>query len=154
MLPFRHLIFVLFFSFVLFLLFPSIGFFGFLLIILSSILIDVDHYVYHIYKKRDFSLTRAYNWYINNRRKTRHLPRKEKKKIYFGFCFFHGIEIIGIIYLLHIYISQIFLFVLIGFSLHLVLDMIIEFIDIGRTDKISVIYSLIISKRLKFVDDI
>src|SRR3989338_8138206 len=154
MLPHEHLIIGVIFSAIIFFIFPSIGAVEILLIILSTTLIDVDHYIYYAVKKRDLNLIRAYKWYQSNRAKTHHLSRKEKSKIYLGFHFFHGIEILIIIYLLYHYIHQIFLYVLIGYSLHFFADIFVEVVGCGKTHKISVIYSFLRGRKLKFIDDI
>lgn len=154
MLPHEHLIVGIIFAVVLFLIFPSVGISGMFLIIASAVLIDVDHYIYYISKKNDKSLIRAYKWYIEGMRKTRHLPRKEKRKIYFGFHFLHGVEILAIIYFLYIYVSQTFLYIFLGYSLHLFADLLVEGVWYGTTDKISVIYSFFHGKKLKFIDEI
>ena len=64
MYPTQHLLLGIIFSLVLLFLFPQIGFLGASIIILSTVLIDVDHYVYYVYKKKDLSLKNSYNWII------------------------------------------------------------------------------------------
>ncbi|MDO8528973.1 MAG: hypothetical protein Q7S06_03745 [Nanoarchaeota archaeon] len=154
MLPHEHLISAIIFSGIFFLISPSIGFLGVLLIILSAVLVDVDHYIFYAVKKRDLSLVNAYKWYQSNRVRTHHLSRKEKSKIYFGFHFLHGIEIFAIIYLLYAYVNPVFLYVMMGYSLHFFGDLLVEVVWCGKTDKISVIYSFFRMNKLKFVDDI
>ena len=154
MLPYEHLIVGVIFTVILFFINPSIGFLGALLIVLSTVLVDIDHYIFYAIKKRDLSLINAYKWYQSNRVKTHHLSKKEKSKIYFGFHFLHGIEIFAIIYLLYAYINPIFLYIMMGYSLHFFADLLVEAVWCGRTDKISVIYSLLRGRKLKFVDNI
>jgi hypothetical protein len=154
MLPHEHLIVGIIFSVILFFINPSVGFLGILLIVLSTVLVDVDHYLFYAVKKRDLSLIHAYKWYQSNRIRTHNLSRKEKRKIYFGFHFFHGIEILAIIYLLYAYVNSIFLYILMGYSLHFFADLLVEVIWCGKTDKISVIYSFIRMNKLKFVDEV
>jgi len=151
--PTEHLISGIIVAGVLFLIYPSVGLLGALLIIISTVLVDIDHYIFYAIKKRDLSLVHAYRWYRDIRRRTHHMPKKEKSKIFFGFHFLHGIEIFAIIYLLYAYVNPIFLYVMIGYSLHFFADLLVETIWCGRTDKISVIYSFIRMNKLKFVDD-
>lgn len=139
---------------VLYLIIPSIGVLNLSLIFLSSVLIDVDHYFYYIFKKGDKSLIHAYKWYTETRRKVRHLKRKERKKISFGFHFLHGTELLVLTYFLYAYVSEFFLYLLIGFGFHLFIDILDEAILFGRAHKISIIYGFLMNKKLKFVDDI
>ncbi len=154
MLPIKHFILGVAVAVAIYFLFPEVTILGLVIIVLSNVLIDVDHYVYHAVKKKDLSLVRAYKWYQLNRVKTHHLSRKEKSKIYFGFHFFHGIEILAIIYLLYAYVNNIFFYVMIGYSLHFVSDLITEAVICGKVDKISVIYSFFRMNKLKFVDEL
>lgn len=152
--PHEHLIIGIIASVILYLLYPSTGIIGILLIISTTVLVDVDHYIFYVFKKKDINLVRAYKWYINNIRKTHHLSREEKRKIFFGFHFLHGVEILAIIYLLYLKVSPIFLYVLIGYSLHYFADLIVEGIWCRTLDKISVIYSFFRGRKLKFIDDV
>ncbi len=154
MLPHEHLISGIIVAGILFLIYPIIGFLGVLLIVLSAVLVDVDHYLFYVIKKKDLNLVNAYKWYEFNRKRTHYLSKKEKNKIFFGFHFLHGIEIFAIIYLLYAYVNPIFLYIMIGYSLHFFADLLVEAIWCGKTDKISVIYSFIRMNKLKFVDDI
>ena len=81
----HHVFLGVIFSFILFLIFPKIGLIGFSLIILSTIFIDVDHYVYYIYKKKDWSLRNAYNWFIKAEKIFFSLPRSKRNKTYIAF---------------------------------------------------------------------
>lgn len=141
MLPKIHFIAGIFFIFLLYLLFPQISLIGLLIILLSSILIDADHYIYYILKKRDLNLVKCYNWYILHLKKTLSLPMKERKKIYSGFYLFHGIEWILLLFLLGTYVHPFFAFVSAGFLFHWIIDIPHE-VYVKRTcDKISLIYN-------------
>ena len=152
--PQSHFLLGILFILLLFFLFPQIPFFGLLIIFLSSILIDVDHYLYYVFKKGDKSIIRAYKWFTENRKKAYHLSRQEKRKISFGFLFLHGVEILIALYFLYIHVSEIFLYILLGFGFHLLVDIVSEGIECGKFNKISIIYSFLLHKRLKFIDDI
>lgn len=121
MYPHQHFIFGTLFAGFLLLLFPQIRLLGFSLIIISSIFIDVDHYIYYVYKKRDFNLKKAFNWYVENEKKARNLPKEEKRKYYFGIMFLHGFEFLLIPLILSFYFQS-FLFVLTGLIFHQFLD--------------------------------
>jgi hypothetical protein len=127
MLPSRHIFFGAVFSFLIILFFPQIGWLGFLIIFLSSVLIDFDHYLYYVIKKKDFSLRKSYDWFIENRKIWLKLSKQQKKKFESGIIIFHGIEC-WIILVLLIFISKLFIFVLIGVLIHMIFD----FIDLYR----------------------
>ncbi len=139
---------------VLYFAIPTISILNLSILFFSSILIDADHYLYYIFKKGDKSLIHAYKWYTESRRKVRHLKRKERKKISFGFHFLHGTELLLITYILYVSASGIFLYMLFGFGFHLFIDLTEEIIKFGRAYKVSIIYSYFMNKKLKFIDDI
>jgi len=153
MYPSRHLIFGTLFGVVIFLIFPSIKLFGFMTIILSSVLIDVDHYLLYVKKKKDLSLRNSYKWFIENEKKVLNLIKSQRSEIYVGLCLFHGIEILLILIFLGIFISETFLFIFIGFSFHLILDFVDETTYHNRIDKFSLIYDFFKFKKLKYVED-
>jgi len=127
MLPKYHLLFALIFALILFYLFPQITWLGFAIILFSSFLIDVDHYLFYVWKEKDISLKNAFKWFHFRLIEIRLLPRhqrkkkaKQRKEIP---CIFHGIEAIIILILLSFF-SKIFLYILIGFIFHQLLDFI------------------------------
>jgi len=122
MLPQEHFIYGFFLSGFLFLIFPYVKLFGFLLIVLSTVLLDSDHFLYYIIKKKDFSLTNAYGFFRNNNEKFNALPASKRAEYFGSWSFFHGIEWLIILVLLTFYISEYFGFLFIGISFHLLLD--------------------------------
>lgn len=100
--------------------------FGVLIIFLSSVLIDVDHYLYYVFEKKRFSLKSAYNWYLIERQRFYDLSLKERKKHRYFILIFHGLETLAIILLLSKYFPLLF-FIFIGFSMHLIEDLIIAY---------------------------
>jgi len=94
------------------------------IIFLSSILIDFDHYIYYIFEKKRFSLKSAYNWYLIERQKFHNLSSNEKKKHRYFIFIFHGSEILIILLLLSGYYPVLF-FVFVGFTMHLIEDLVI-----------------------------
>ena len=123
MYPKQHIIFGLIFATVLFFLFPQIGLIGFSIIFLSSFLIDVDHYLFYVFYKKDCSLRNAYKWFVKLDRKFKNFSKEKKKKIKYPPLIFHGIEALIILIVL-LFFSKIFLYVLIGFLFHEFLDII------------------------------
>lgn len=153
MYPSQHLFAGIIFSLILLFLFPQINYIGFLIIVFSNFLIDVDHYLYYVYKKKDLSLKNAYNWFVENLKKAISLPRKQRNETYDGFAFLHGIEILLILFFLGIFVSKYFLFAFIGIAFHLLLDIIGGTIYRDRIDKLSVLHDFFKYKKLKFIDD-
>ena len=121
MLPKNHIIINLIIALILLVF---INPFYVLIFFLSSILIDMDHYLYYIFTKKRFSLKSAYNWYIIERQKFHDLSKKEKKKHRYFIFIFHGIETLIILFLLSLY-TPILFFIALGFSIHLIEDSII-----------------------------
>ena len=122
--PSTHIIFGAIISALLLLFFPLIGIMGCVIIFLSSVLIDVDHYLYYAIKKKDWSLRNAYNWFLSKRDIFLRASKKERAKMERLILVLHGIECLAIFALL-ILVHKIFVFVLIGFVIHLLLDLIL-----------------------------
>jgi hypothetical protein len=93
------------------------------LIFFSSFLIDVDHYLYYLYKKKDSSLLNAYKYWIKNREKWRKLKKREYKNYRIKPMYFHGLEFLILLLILSL-ITPIFFWVFLGSLLHLFLDFI------------------------------
>ena len=143
MLPKYHLLLGFLFALFLFLIFHFIGLFGFFIIFASSVLIDIDAYLNYIFTKKDFSLRNAIKYLSEKRRKVINLSKEKKTKIQSMIRVFHGVEVLLILFILGIFISKNFLFIFIGFSFHLFLD-ILEQIYYGfRIAKISLVYDFI-----------
>ncbi len=149
MYPLQHLIFGTFFSAVLLLLFSNIGAIGFLLILTSSVLIDIDHCIYYVYKKKDWNLRNAYKYFVENERRMLSLPRKRRSDYYSGFILLHGFEVILILVFLGLVISNLFLFISVGFSFHLFLDFVYDRKYHDRIDRLSIIYDYFKFKKLR-----
>ena len=155
MLPKTHFILGLIFVVVLYFFFsPIISFSSLIIIFLSSILIDIDHYIYHIVKNKNWNLFQGYKWYIKNIKRVRGMTKEQRKKTYIGFYFLHGIEILIALFLLGEYLSPVFTYILIGFVFHLVMDSISEIILEQRQDKISLIFNLLTFKKLTNIENL
>ena len=154
MLPPKHLLLGILLAIVILIVYPQISLLNLGIIVLSSILIDIDHYFYYIYKKKKINPIKAYKWYITQGKKCCSLTREQKAKVHFGTCLLHGIEILVILFLLGFFVSDIFYFILIGFTFHLLLDLSVEIIYDNDYNKLSVIYTFLKSKGLTFIEDI
>ena len=111
MLPKWHILFGAIFSMLVYFIF-NINLFQVSLIFLASIFIDFDHYLFYVFRKKDFNLKRAYIWHKS-------LPKDHKPLMQI----FHTIEFFIIIFLLSfIWIG--FLFILIGLLLHSIIELI------------------------------
>ena len=60
MLPKWHAFFGILYAFVIHILYPDIHIFFIVLIFAASVLIDVDHYLYYVYRKKDLNLRNAF----------------------------------------------------------------------------------------------
>lgn len=80
------------------------------------------------------------------------MSSKQRTKVYSGWCFLHGIEILIILFLLGIFISKYFFLIFIGVTFHFFLDLIEEIYFGWRIDKISVIYDYFKFKKLKLLE--
>lgn len=109
MLPKAHVILGAIFSILVYYIF-HITIFQASLIFLASVFIDIDHYLFHLNRKKSFSLKEAYYFHKN-------LPKNHKPMMHF----LHTIEIIILIFILS-FVWQGFFFIFIGMMFHSLLD--------------------------------
>ena len=121
MLTHRHFILNLAISLILLIL-TDIHYIFIMIFLVSSVLIDMDHYLYYIFEKKRFSLKSAHIWYLIEREKFHNLLLKEKKKHRYFIFIFHGIEPLILIFLLSYFYYPIF-FIALGFFIHLIEDL-------------------------------
>jgi hypothetical protein len=112
MLPKYHVVFGFFSALIISLIF-NLNFFYFSIIFLSSILIDLDHYFRYIYKTKNFSPKKFWEWSMKK--------YKERKKDKPPIFIFHGIES-WILLIILSFFNKIFLFIFLGFMIHMILD--------------------------------
>ena len=105
--------------------FFNFSLFAGIIVFLSSFLIDIDHYFFSVYKRRDLSLLNSIKEHYKLRRKLMSMPWKKRRKYKTPIMIFHGIEFWILIIILSFF-SNIFLLILIGIIIHMSLD----FIDI------------------------
>jgi len=145
----KHIAYGLVFSIILFAIFPWISLIGMLLIFLSSFLIDTDHYIYAVIKDKHWNLKKSIKHFMDNRKKYFEMLPEKRKNYYSAWCFFHGIETLIVLYILGMFVSKYFMFVLLGVLFHLFLDLIEQIQVKARIDKISIIYDYFKFKKLK-----
>ena len=92
-----------------------------LIIFLSSVLIDGDHYLWYSFETKDWNPLNAIRWYKQSIPKWFSLTPKEREKFKRGVFICHGI-FFWIILLVLSFISQIFLWIFIGVMVHMVAD--------------------------------
>jgi len=152
MLPQSHFLFGLIVSVVLYLVFPEVELLGLIVFLMASVLIDVDHYLYYIYKKRDWSLVGAVSWFVKRGKILKKMGRKKCSEFYTGFCFLHGVESLVLFGVLGFFVWDIFYFISLGFAFHLCLDYIHQVQIMDRIDKFSILYDYFKFGKLKFVE--
>lgn len=152
MLPKYHIILGFLFSMSLFLIFPSIGLLNAGIIFLSSFLIDIDHYILFVVKKRNLNPKNALKWFFKKKEEYERIPVKDRNNFYSGFYFLHGFELLLILFLLGLFVSNIFFFILIGFIFHLFLDVLENIVLDKRIDKLSIIYDFVKFSKLKEIE--
>jgi len=136
--PSWHIFLGVLFSLFLFFLFPETGVNNILLFLASTVLIDVDHYLFYIYTKKEFSLKRAYAYFIRNKQKLKEFGRGSSYGLPSILCIFHGFEILVIVFALSFIFKPMY-FVFVGCSFHLFLDLIEQAVYSNRLQKISVV---------------
>jgi len=83
------------------------------LIFLSSFLIDIDHYLFYVKKKKDYNLKNAVIWFKETLFLKKHKPM---------LVVFHTIEFIVLIAILSLYFKAL-IFILIGLLFHSITDL-------------------------------
>jgi len=121
MLPKYHIVTGLIASVFIFVMFPSITILDASIIFFSSFLIDFDHYLYYILIKNDYSLNRAYKWFIAKNKYLLNLKKEQRAKYKNTILIFHGIEFWLLLLVLAL-INKLFIWVLVGISIHMLLD--------------------------------
>ncbi len=104
MLPIVHIITGLIFSLILF---PFIKFYS-IIVFLTIVFIDIDHNLYYIFKYKNFSLKKAYNFFLQD----------ELKDV---LNIFHTTEFFILIFVLSFF-SKIFFYIFIGMIFHIIFD--------------------------------
>ncbi len=115
MLPSTHFIAALIIS--IFLIVLGLQWWQLALFFFATVFIDVDHYIYFIYKKGSLNLFRAYNYFYTLNK----ILKKKKRKIEL-LMVFHNIEFLILISISVFLSFQIFFPIFLGVLIHYVLD--------------------------------
>ncbi len=115
-----HILFGFTISYIL-IQFFNFSIFAGLIIFLSSVLIDTDHYIYYVITMKDWNPINAVKWYLEAIPKWHSKSKKQRNQFKRGIFIFHGIEAWIILFLLS-YIHPIFMWILIGIVIHMVAD--------------------------------
>jgi len=148
MLPSRHVFFGSIMA-ILLLVISKVGIIEASIFLASTVLIDVDHYIYYVFVKKNWSLPKAYRWYKIYKEKWFKLSREERNKHKGVFLFLHGLEVFTVVFLLGIFVHSYFIFIFIGFVFHLFLDIIEMRMHQDRIDKIFLIHDYMKFKKLE-----
>jgi len=142
MFPAGHVIFGIIFSAVLYLGF-SFSFFGIIIVFLSSVFIDLDHYICYIVWKKDFSLKNSYEWFAEEGKRYDNLSKEKKKEYTLGIFPLHSIEVLLAIFLLS-FLNNFFIYIFLGFAFHIICDFIWEILHAKRAMyRFLLIYSVL-----------
>lgn len=120
MLPKWHILLGAVFSFLIYYLF-SLTLAQFLIIFISSFMIDIDHYLFYIFLKKKFNPYQAYKWFFDGMKEYLKLAIEERKRFKKCIFIFHGIEF-WIIFAGLCFVNKVFLWILIGVMFHMILD--------------------------------
>jgi hypothetical protein len=110
MLPKNHFLLGLIFSIILY-YYANLTFFQVILVFLSAFFIDIDHYIWFIFYKKDFNLKNAYSFLKDQ---GFHKPT---------LMIFHTVEFILLIGLLS-FLNEFFIYIFIGIIFHSIVDII------------------------------
>jgi len=152
MLPKKHFLYGLIVAILIF-FFPFVNFWEALVFLASTVLMDVDHYIYYIKRKNKYNLKGAYRWFKAKEKLWTAIQPHDRKHYYTGFYIFHGIEWLVLFGILGYFVNSIFYFVLAGMFFHLILDWITqEMYNYPYRFKFSVIYDYLKFKKLRLIE--
>ena len=142
MLPKYHALIGFVFAFSL-VFFSNISLTAGIIIFLSSILIDIDHYFRYFIKTKNLNPIKFWNWSLEKTRAWCKIKKQDRENYQKPIFIFHGIEFFLLIFILSLY-SKLFFLILLGISLHFVLDFIyMAYYKIPFYEKLSPIYVFI-----------
>jgi len=121
MLPRWHIFWGLIFTGIIWLSSPSIEYYYLIILFLSTVLLDIDHYINAAYKEKNLSLRKAFSYYsrLNKRIKFQELKGIRKKE---DFHPLHTVEFHLVIAILAYFFTP-FIFVFLGIVFHSLLDL-------------------------------
>jgi len=115
MFPSKHIIYSFIFCLFLLIILPYGNYLYLLIIFLSSVLIDIDHYLLYVYRNKNLSLIKSWRWhiYLHNNLKESKIPFLH---------IFHTFEFIFLVFVLSLF-YKIFIWIFIGLIFHVILDL-------------------------------
>jgi len=116
MLPSDHMLYGGIISFIIYFIFPEIGFINLLILLFSTFLLDIDHYFQYVYSKREWSISKAmvHSMDVGN-------IAKKNKKIKEPLMIFHTAEFLILLFALS-YLINFFFYIFLGQLIHLLID--------------------------------
>jgi hypothetical protein len=120
MLPKWHVLFGALFSLFLFFSF-DIGWIASVIVFLSSVFIDIDHYALYVLQERKIHPIGFWDWSMKKHLMLKTFSREEEKLHKESHYVLHGIEILLILVVLT-FISEFFLWIFLGFGIHFLPD--------------------------------
>jgi len=121
MLPKWHMLIGFIFSYILIYFFNFSLLAGVIIFLSSWLFIDLDHYFYYIYKKKDWSFFKFYYSSLKEHEIYRQSSLEERSKAPKKLFVFHGIEFWLILIILSFF-NRIALWILLGFAIHMLAD--------------------------------
>jgi len=95
-----------------------------IVIFLSSVLIDFDHYIWYGAEFKDWNPLKAVKWYQEYGKKYHCLPKREKEKYRYGVFIFHGILFWLLLAVFGFFVHRLFFWILAGIAIHILSDQI------------------------------
>ena len=124
-----------------------------LVFLATAVLIDFDHYLYYIHRKRRYDIKGSYRWVKAKEKLWKAIQPHDRKYYYTGIYIFHGIEWLIVFLLLGYFWNSLFYFVFLGMFFHLILDWVIQEIYLyPYRFKFSVIYDYLKFKKLRLIE--
>lgn len=118
MFPQEHIIYGVVFSVLMNLfIFPGLNMIAIALIFLSTVAVDVDHYVLYAYRHKDLNLGRAVNYFKDMCEKLKDKTKNARAPL----LLLHTVEFLAILVVLSFY-SKYFVFIAAGVAFHIALD--------------------------------
>jgi len=154
MFPKYHILIGAIFAVTIWLIYPQICFLGLFLIFFSSFLIDFDHYLFYVLRKKDIHPKNSFFWFadLHNRKIIERIEKNNPtKRVKAPFAIFHTIEFILIIFIISLF-YPLFLFILLGILFHSFADVFDEIIrGVLHFREFSILLYMVRKKRKNWI---
>lgn len=128
MLPKFHILFGALFSTFLWLVYPEIDFYV-IIVFLSTFLIDIDHYLVYVIRKKSLNLKKAHDYFYSIHKNLK--PMLDSGvKVKAPLVFIHTVEFLILVFILALFFPF-FLYILSGMLFHSLLDVVDMIIVFG-----------------------